>query len=1043
MNSIRLSLLALCAAGPSVGALGEPLQHNGLLDAPVWSDVTTTFYDTKSDPACTMRGSYFHGRFITAAGDTGRNRRRYLLRRRFTLRENAVEARLQGIGDGDCTFKVNGRQVLRTSYGYLHISDNRTGFADILPHVAAGENEIAVEYNGNGQCPGGAVLEVFVRYGDGSSERIDSDDRFESSVDGSTWTGVTLSDPPPAAPRVTRLAYRDYANPQDCLGGGPLAEEVAAGEKVGLRYTFNGVPPEGDFSVRVRLLSGTTTRWNEEITLGQDAIVRLGERKWELRFAFEAPLYFDSGSFTVDVESNSIWCRAGRMSGNLEIVRASSIPGYSHPPHVEMRMLGGSPTVHLDGKPFPMLWGGVLAGLRPDRVPRHSDMPLTAITVHNNYWEWHPRLGVYDFAIFDTLAERYRRSNPNAYFIWDLTIYPPSDFLSKYPGEMSADDTGDIKPVARFSWSFASRPALDEMKETIARAIAHVEASPYANRVIAYRVNSGTTIEWLGWDAKPGHVKDFSKPNQDAFRSFAAERYPELKDPHVPDLSERKALDREMGLLWNRRKHLNAIAYMDYNSWIVARDILETSGKAKDVLKSLGRQKLVGTYYGYTYYLNGGGGDVRRAHFALDELLSENRGRVDFLMSPNSYSQRNLGDTNGDMKPYSSIAMSGIMPIIEDDTRTHNRQFPFWQDYYQTHTPAQTAAVIRRNMGIVLCRNAAPYSYALCTGVDVDSPECSATGRAVLETIRVCQEARTKRNAEVALVVSEKSMTALPVFERTEPTGRILQSYGPDGKVVRTEERLAILNGEIANAVQTRFARSGAPFDQLLAEDLERHPGTYKLYVFLNALTYDDGFLRAVRRLRERGATLLWLYAPGYMKDNSLEDMQTLTDIRFARIDAPLPAAVTVCADGRTMGMAAAKMPELFRPERPDTVLGRYANGEPGLTASKTGKSQSFFSGTWQLDEKFVRTLIGRSGVHIYCDTDDPIEANENLFTLHARSGGRKTVNLPRKASRIVDIFEGREVARDTDTFAFDAEIHSSHLFYFGPDADRLLKALR
>jgi hypothetical protein len=77
----------------------------------------------------------------------------------------------------------------------------------------------------------------------------------------------------------------------------------------------------------------------------------------------------------------------------------------------------------------------------------------------------------------------------------------------------------------------------------------------------------------------------------------------------------------------------------------------------------------------------------------------------------------------------------------------------------------------------------------------------------------------------------------------------------------------------------------------------------------------------------------------------------------------------------------------------------------------------------------------------VWCDSDDPIEANDALFTLHARFPGIKTVHLPRKAT-VVDVFAKRIVARDTDTFTFSATLHSTYLFYFGSDAESLLKKL-
>ena len=726
-------------------------------------------------------------------------------------------------------------------------------------------------------------------------------------------------------------------------------------------------------------------------------------------------------------------------TGVKDGVPSSDAPKFDHQPIAEMRMVDGNPEVFIDGKMFPVLWGGVLRRRRPDGLPRHSAMPLTVMTVHNVYIEWHPRLGVYDFSVLDRLAEQYIAANPNVYFIWDLSVYPPDDFAQKYPEEMSCDDKGDRTSVGRFSWSFASRRGMDEIKEMVGKAIRHIESSAYANRVIGYRVNSGVTIEWLGWDAKPGRVKDFSSPNKAAFSAFAALRYPKLKDPHVPTLEERAALDAENDILWDREKHLNAIAYMDYNSWIIMQDALEACGHAKDVLAALGRKKLVGTFYGYTFFLNLSGVDQRRGHFALQEMLERNKGRIDFIMSPQSYSQRRLGDTFGEMKPFATMAAWGVKPVIEDDTRTHNRlSVTNWYGYRQVVTAAQTEAIVRRNMAIALCRCTAPYQYSLTVGLEMDSPECAQAARDILPVMKRCMVDKVRRHAEVALVASERSIISMPTRNFRTATGRWLQDYRADGTVERFEEKSCAFSGEVFTTLHTEFARAGVPVDFLLAEDLKNHPGDYRLYVFLNQFVYDEPLRAAVDRLRARGATILWLYAPGWSNRNSLEDMKALTGMAFAKMDGATLAGVTM-NDGRYMGTPDFKVAQAFYPVKPDATLGTYADGKPGVTMAKIGKSITYFSGVWQLDMAFINEVVQKSGAHIYCDSGDPVEANDALFTLHARFPGRKTVRLPQKAT-VFDVFNNRIIARDTDTFTFDAPLHSTHLFYFGRNAEQLIR---
>ena len=122
----------------------------------------------------------------------------------------------------------------------------------------------------------------------------------------------------------------------------------------------------------------------------------------------------------------------------------------------------------------------------------------------------------------------------------------------------------------------------------------------------------------------------------------------------------------------------------------------------------------------------------------------------------------------------------------------------------------------------------------------------------------------------------------------------------------------------------------------------------------------------------------------------------------------------------------------LFYPvTKPDEVLGSYASGEPGLAVFKQDKATVVYSATWQLDMDFICDLVRRAGVYPYVDSRDPTDANERLFTLHARYPGRKTVKLPKKVAKVYDVFNKRVVATDTDTFAFDSKLHETHLFEF------------
>ena len=79
--------------------------------------------------------------------------------------------------------------------------------------------------------------------------------------------------------------------------------------------------------------------------------------------------------------------------------------------------------------------------------------------------------------------------------------------------------------------------------------------------------------------------------------------------------------------------------------------------------------------------------------------------------------------------------------------------------------------------------------------------------------------------------------------------------------------------------------------------------------------------------------------------------------------------------------------------------------------------------------------------MHLFGDTLDVFEANERFLSFHARNAGKKTIRLPCKTT-VIDVFNRALVAKDVDTFTFEAPLHSTRLFYFADDAEELLRNL-
>jgi hypothetical protein len=845
-----------------------------------------------------------------------------------------AEGWVQFIGIGAAELKLNDKSIAQNSYW------PKPTVKEVSKYLKAGDNAIEFICKSS-SIPSGVLAELFVRYPDGTHERIDTDSSFRVSQDGGeTWSNVIEQMPPPANPWrvIHRLAYVDFAHPQQFIEGTVKPNKTVSGNKVMVQFDFNGLIPGLPLDIGIEIRRKDSLYWREDIVIDRECIKPGTNGNWTICFPFNLPQYLSDGTYDI-VVAYGLSCISGNVAkASFSCCQANISEKFKKPPLADVRMVAGAPQFHLDGKPFFALWGGLLPGMRPDRRVRHSSAPLTVVTVFSrgdNFWndEWWPSEHQFNPAVFDRQAERARRENgDDAYFMWDFALYPPQDWIKAHPDDMCMDDKGALITQGRPAFSFASKSALDAMESALIKALRYLESAPYANRIIGYRINSGHFTEWIGWFPKPGRFVDFSPVAKKAFAEYVNKNHPEWSNTAVPSAEDRISNDP--------MSRARCAAYHDFYSRQIGNDIIRLMSKAREIV---GKGKLLGTYYGYLMTANVRGDGQMRGHYALKHVL--NAGVVDFLMSPQNYAERRLGGICCDMKPFATLAANCVVPIIENDARTSNG--PYNGNNQQTLTRMQDIGIVRRDAGISLCRRSPVFFYALCEGTEFDFPEFADDMSVIRKVAEHCLMNATGRHAEVAYVVSENAIKASqPLPKKAYATGVARQCYNPDGSV-RKEKVWCSGFADVFQFNYTTLARAGASVDYILAEDLDKGQEEYKLYI------------------------------------------------------------------------------------EPDII-----NGKMRFRA-KTGVSE----GDTFLNLDTLRDLYAKTGIHIYSRTGDPIEANDRLFTLHARFAGLKTVTLPRKTT-VLDVFNRRIVAKDTDTFTFDAPIHSSWLFYYGDDAEALAAEL-
>lgn len=1012
------------------------------LDAPAWPAAKADFHPLPESKRVTDY-AYFQGKLISSPQDKrglGAHTSFYV-RKEIRLKDEPERAMLQFTADDSVVGYLNGAELARfANWKELCV-------VKLDGKLHKGLNALGFRYT-NLDNVGGMLAELFVRYPGGECEYFTTDaswltaavaegDWCKPGYDDSGWEKTIEHAPPPSSPWTVALPYHDFANNslQTLKNAMATPAAVRAGKSTRITMTFAGTKPTRPFLATLRLVADGDVVWDDEREFTADDWSDMGIDKWQLSFDYATPAYISTMKGRLEIFSTFF---AQTPSVELSVRQLKSIPGFEEKPVFKVVDVNGRPVFSLNDRPVYPLWGGVQRERRPDNQPIHNSGVLDIATLYVVYPRTWQAPGVIKFYEFDRQAEAYRRNNKDAYFIVDIQCYPPKGWDKLHPDEMCIDGLGNVnKDGGRLNHSFASENYLTDTLGYLDEVLNYLEHCPYANRIIGYRITGGHTLEWLGWDPNPATTVDFSPAVQRAFKAYAQEKYPQLTDWTIPTLAEREALDGDE-ILWDQKKHLKSVAFADFYSDSVVKPMMALARRAKEIV---GPDKVIGFYYGYTMTLGASGRSQMRAHYALKETLKD-ADCIDFIISPHPYGLRNIGDIMGDMKPFATLNNHGVIPVIEDDSRTF--RCPSGLGYFQMINEATTVNVLRRNMADTLCRNYQYYFYNLSAGSEFDFPQAEKD-LATLRTVgQFCVDKAVPRAAEVALVASEETIKAMPMLKKSTSNSELIQSYDMDGTVITRAETRPVFTGDVLEKNYVRFARSGAAMDYVLAEDLADNPGDYKLYVFLNCIKYDEAFLKAVEKLKERDCTLLWIYAPGYSYglDNGVEHMKRLTGFDFQISDGPLMPAVTL-EDGKVMGTRTTRILPMFHVVDGEAeTMGTYEDGTVGLARKTTGKATSIYCGVWQFDVPFLTQLLKDAGVHVFSETSDPVDANAALFTLHARFPGKKHIRLPKKTD-VIDIFNRQLVGKGIDEFEYDSPMHETRFFYYGDDARELLEQLK
>ena len=456
----------------------------------------------------------------------------------------------------------------------------------------------------------------------------------------------------------------------------------------------------------------------------------------------------------------------------------------------------------------------------------------------------------------------------------------------------------------------------------------------------------------------------------------------------------------------------------------------------KTVKEENGDRALTGAFYGYIFELTGNdsywgvgkearlSGLQRSGQLGFRKIIESPY--VDFIATPYIYFLRSIGGECSPQQPVESARIHNKMFILEDDTRTH-LALPE-HGYGRADTLADSIAIMKRNFASTLVRCLAIWWLGEKHHIDPSREPAFTPLLASFQQLGTwALQLDRSPCAEIAVLLDDESLYYETIYNDLS----------------------------LPNITQQRvwgLPRIGAPFDCYLLQDfIDGKVPSAKLCIFLNAFRLDDKRRKALSdELRKDGRTALWIYAPGYIKDDmSVDHMEELTGIQFGKSEFPwgplmhitdFDHPITEKLNEELFWGTNTPLGPIFHVDDPEaTVLGEvvYSEGrcDPGFALKSFPEWNSVYIAAPNIPAPVLRGIAKYAGVHLYSEDGDVLYANKQLLAVHTIRGGKRTLRLPESVEVVYDLFERKIIAENTDTLKVELPKRSTSFYFTGGHA--------
>lgn len=625
-----------------------------------------------------------------------------------------------------------------------------------------------------------------------------------------------------------------------------------------------------------------------------------------------------------------------------------------------------------------------------------------------------PKEGVeYDFSHVARAFKRTLRADADGLLLPRFGMGAPQWWQAMHPEECLTFDDGKTRGECPAS-ELWRRESLKHL-----RAFIRFCEENYGDRILGYHPCGQHTGEWFYQRCWEPRLSGFSPAMVTGFRRWLTARYgtdralrQAWQDPKVtlaaapvPTAEERRTASH--GLFRDPVRERKVIDFYEYKQLAMEEPLEAMAHLLKE--ETAGR-KIVTLFYGYYFDMCGiPCGPQVSGHLAMERMLT--CPDVDILCSPISYFDRQSGGAGLFMTAVDSVRAAGKLWLNEDDTRTYLT--PKDSGFGRVETPQQTFWVHQRNYGNILPRRMACWYMDLggigwLNGQDIwakIAPLARHYAKSLSEPAEFAPE--------VAVIVDERSPFSIACSRALMHP----QSY----------------------LLRARLYRMGTPIRvHYLGDLLAGRVPECRVYIFPTVFRPDSKARESIARAT-RGRTAVFFYGNGFLGDDRADDALLGSfigmpvqrtrgkDAQGHWIAGPDPL-VSGLPD-EPFGSTAALEPLWTVPTGPGIrPLARLSTGETLVAARNSDGGLRVYIGTTDVPAAFLRNVLAESGVHLYIDTDDVVNADSRFLAISATTAGVKHVRLP-KAATARDLVTRELVGTAVREFDLTMESGETRLF--------------